>query len=67
MLETISGSLMFTAATYWFWINFVSQHRKRRDRFDKLESAFFRSRVSRTSSGASLGQTIPVPCSPCCA
>ena len=47
MLETISGSLMFTAATYWFWINFVSQHRKRCNRFDKLESAFFRSRHQR--------------------
>ena len=47
MLETIGGSLMFTAACYWFWINFVSQHHKRRVRFDRLESAFFRSRHQR--------------------
>lgn len=48
MLETISGSLMFAAATYWFWINFVSQHSKRRNRFDRLESAFIRSRHQRS-------------------
>ncbi len=47
MLETISGSLMFTAATYWFWITFVSQRRKRRNRFDRLDAAFFRSRHQR--------------------
>jgi hypothetical protein len=47
MFETISGSLMFTAATYWFWITFVSQRRKRLNRFDRLDAAFFRSRHQR--------------------
>lgn len=46
MLETISGFLMFTAATYWFWITFV-KHRKRQNRFDRLDAAFFRSRQQR--------------------
>ncbi len=47
MLETISGFLMFTAATYWFWITFVSQRRNRQKRFDRLDAAFFRSRQQR--------------------
>ncbi len=47
MLETISGFLMFTAATYWFWITFVSQRRKRQNRFNRLDAAFFRSRQQR--------------------
>ncbi len=47
MLETVSGSLMFTAASYWFWIAFVSQRRKRRTRDNRLDAAFTRSRRQR--------------------
>ncbi len=41
------GGLMFTAATYWFRITIVSQRRKRRNRFDRLDADFFRSRHQR--------------------